>query len=332
MDSKVPSMVEQAASIDEKRYMGYHQLQINATTKKISIAVEKLGWIYGSTNEDVITGFKIHCLGWHSVFCTPENAAFMGFAPTDSRDILIQRKRWATGLLEMFVSKLCPFLGVHRKIMVRQRMMYAYFNLRGIWSVATLCYALLPAFCLFSGKSFLPGISKPPFAIAFALFVSSYGFKLWEFLGVGGSTEEWWNNQKMWLIVCLSSWLFGAFEVLKKLTGVSETVFVVTPKGSADEDESGKGDFKFDSSSLFVPPTIVLFINLIAIVVRLVAGNYEIISHELSAEYLCSVWVVINLWSFVKGLVRKGNRGIPWTVLIKSAALTLLLCIIFAHI
>jgi cellulose synthase/poly-beta-1,6-N-acetylglucosamine synthase-like glycosyltransferase len=279
-----------------------------------------------------MTGFKVHCLGWHSVLCVPEQPAFLGSAPANAPDSLLQQKRWATGLLEIFVSNVCPFLNIHRNITVRQRMLYAYFNLWGIWSVATFCYAILPAFCLLSGKSFFPGISEPAFAIAVALFVSTYGFKLWEFLHIGSSIREWWNNQRMWLIHCLSPWIFAVFNVLTKLIGVSETVFVVTPKGSGDEDDCNEGDFTFDSSSLFIPPTTVLFINLVAILlgsVRFMAGKYDISRDKLFAEFFCSVWVVINLLPFVKGLVRKGKRGIPWTVVTKSAALALLLCCIW---
>jgi hypothetical protein len=33
MDSKDPSIVEQVASTEEKRYMEHHQLQTNITTK-----------------------------------------------------------------------------------------------------------------------------------------------------------------------------------------------------------------------------------------------------------------------------------------------------------
>ena len=90
-----------------------------------------------------------------------------------------------------------------------------------------------------------------------------------------------------------------------------------------------EGDFTFDSSALFIPPTIVLFINLVAIIlgsVRSMTGKYDMLRDKLYAEYLCSVWVVINLLPFLKGLVRKGKRGIPWSVVIKSAALALLLC------
>lgn len=285
--------------------------------------------MYGSTVEDVMTGFKVHSLGWHSVFCIPEQPAFLGTTPANSPDTLVQARRWATGLLEIFLSKLCPFLGIDRNIMVCQRMVYAYFNLWGFLSVATFFYAILPALCLLSGKSFLPGISEPAFAIAVALFVSVYGFTLFEFLRIGGSIREWWNNQSMWLIQYLSPFLLGTFDVLMKLLRVSETVFVVTPKGTGDEDDACESDFTFDSSSLFIIPTTVLFINLAAIVsgsVIFVSGRYHIYRDKLFAEYFCSVWVVINLWSFVKGLVRKGKRGIPWSVVMKSGALALILC------
>ncbi|KAK9284121.1 hypothetical protein L1049_023288 [Liquidambar formosana] len=42
----------------------------------------KVGWIYGSTTEDILTGMKIHARGWGSVFCTPDPPAFQGCAPS----------------------------------------------------------------------------------------------------------------------------------------------------------------------------------------------------------------------------------------------------------
>ena len=114
--------------------------------------------MYGSTVEDAMTGLKIHCLRSHSVFCIPEQPAFMATAPANVPESLVQKRRWITGLLEIFVSRLCPLLGIHRNIMIRQRMAYAYFTLWGILSVATFCYAILPAFSLLSGKSFLPAV------------------------------------------------------------------------------------------------------------------------------------------------------------------------------
>ncbi|KAH9307451.1 hypothetical protein KI387_035362, partial [Taxus chinensis] len=282
-----------------------------------------VGWMDGSTVEDVMTGLKIHCLGWHSIGFDPEEPGFMGCAPGNGPDTLVQQKRWATGLLEIFVSKLCPFLGIKRNISLRQRMVYAYFNLWAIWSLPVLCYAILPGLCLLHGKSFLPKVSEIFFPIAVALFLSVYGFQLLQYIRCGCSLREWWNNQRMWFIVCISSWLFALFDVVMKLVGLSETVFVVTPKVSDEEGKGDEGEFTFDSTPLTIVPTTLLFINTAGIIWNTVSlGGGE----GLIGEYLCSIFVVINLWPFVKGLFRKGKKGIPWSAIMKSGALSVFLC------
>ncbi|KAH9307453.1 hypothetical protein KI387_035364, partial [Taxus chinensis] len=289
---------------------------------------EVVGWLYGSTAEDILTGLKIHNLGWHSLAFDPEEPGFMGCVPGSGPDSLVQQKRWATGLLEVFVSKSCPFLGIKRSITLRQRMAYAYFNLWAICSLPVLCYAILPALCLLHGKSFLPKVSEIFFPIAVALFVSVYGFQLLQYIRCGCSLREWWNNQRMWFIVCISSWLFALFDVVKKLVGLSETVFVVTPKGSDEEGQGDEGEFTFDSTPLIIVPTTVLFISMAGVIwntVSLVGGGDDI-RERLYAEYLCSIFVIINLWPFVKGLVRKGKKGIPWSVIMKSGVLAVFLC------
>ncbi|KAL0365979.1 UNVERIFIED_CONTAM: Cellulose synthase A catalytic subunit [UDP-forming] [Sesamum radiatum] len=43
---------------------------------KISRKESKVGWIYGSVTEDILTGFKMHCHGWRSVYCIPRRPAF----------------------------------------------------------------------------------------------------------------------------------------------------------------------------------------------------------------------------------------------------------------
>ncbi|KAK8948318.1 Cellulose synthase A catalytic subunit 4 [UDP-forming] [Platanthera guangdongensis] len=46
---------------------------------------KEIGWIYGSVTEDILTGFKMHCRGWKSVYCTPRRPAFKGSAPINPR-------------------------------------------------------------------------------------------------------------------------------------------------------------------------------------------------------------------------------------------------------
>ena len=65
----------------------------------------QLGWIYGSITEDILTGFKMHCRGWRSIYCMPKRAAFKGSAPINLSDRLNQVLRWALGSVEIFFSR-----------------------------------------------------------------------------------------------------------------------------------------------------------------------------------------------------------------------------------
>ncbi|KAG2548569.1 hypothetical protein PVAP13_9KG193600 [Panicum virgatum] len=69
---------------------------------------KEIGWIYGSVTEDILTGFKMHCRGWKSVYCTPARPAFKGSAPINLSDRLHQVLRWALGSVEIFMSRHCP--------------------------------------------------------------------------------------------------------------------------------------------------------------------------------------------------------------------------------
>uniref|UniRef100_A0A2N9IWJ2 cellulose synthase (UDP-forming) n=1 Tax=Fagus sylvatica TaxID=28930 RepID=A0A2N9IWJ2_FAGSY len=37
---------------------------------------KEIGWTYGSVTEDILTGFKMHCRGWRSIYCMPLRPAF----------------------------------------------------------------------------------------------------------------------------------------------------------------------------------------------------------------------------------------------------------------
>ncbi|RZC23930.1 Cellulose synthase A catalytic subunit 6 isoform C [Glycine soja] len=69
---------------------------------------KEVGWIYGSVTEDILTGFKMHCHGWRSVYCMPKRPAFKGSAPINLSDRLHQVLRWALGSVEIFFSRHCP--------------------------------------------------------------------------------------------------------------------------------------------------------------------------------------------------------------------------------
>ncbi|THG13570.1 hypothetical protein TEA_007833 [Camellia sinensis var. sinensis] len=89
------------------------------------VRVNKVGWMYGSTTEDVLTGHTIHGRGWKSTFCSPNPPAFHGCAPPGGPATMIQQKRWATGLLEILFTPKNPFiLTLNGKLQFRQCLAY----------------------------------------------------------------------------------------------------------------------------------------------------------------------------------------------------------------
>ncbi len=51
---------------------------------------KRVGWIYGSVTEDVVTGFRMHNRGWRSIYCVTKLDAFRGTAPINLTDRLHQ--------------------------------------------------------------------------------------------------------------------------------------------------------------------------------------------------------------------------------------------------
>lgn len=51
---------------------------------------QRVGWIYGSVTEDVVTGYRMHNRGWKSVYCVTKRDAFRGTAPINLTDRLHQ--------------------------------------------------------------------------------------------------------------------------------------------------------------------------------------------------------------------------------------------------
>ncbi|KAE8075652.1 hypothetical protein FH972_014346 [Carpinus fangiana] len=117
-------------------------------------------------------------------------------------------------------------------------------------------------------------------------------------------------------------------HLLPKLLRISETVFEVTKKDQssdvANDDDAGR--FTFDESPIFVPGTTTLLLHLTALVVSLLKLQPKAHDGHGSGlgEVLCSVWLVLCFWPFLKGLFGKGKHGIPISTICKSAALALL--------
>nr|DAD23429.1 TPA_asm: hypothetical protein HUJ06_024892 [Nelumbo nucifera] len=167
---------------------------------------ERVGWVYGSATEDVLTGLRIHSKGWRSGYCTPDPPAFLGDTPSGGPAILTQQKRWATGLLEILVSNYNPILGVIKgKLLIRQCLVYLSVIIWPLRALPELCYALLPPYCILTTTYFLPTVWEPAIFVPSALFVILNLYNLSYYLRCGLSIRSWWNNQRMTRIISATS-------------------------------------------------------------------------------------------------------------------------------
>ncbi|GJN02948.1 hypothetical protein PR202_ga20344 [Eleusine coracana subsp. coracana] len=268
---------------------------------------QEVGWVYGSLTEDILTGQRIHSAGWRSAYFDTDPPAFLGSAPTGGPASLTQYKRWTTGLFEIFLSKNNPVVSsILEHLEFRQCLGY-------------LVVYVWPA-------------SEPSFIVPLALFLMCNIYDIMEYMDCRMSARAWWNNHRMQRISSASAWILAFLTVLLKTLGLSETVFEVTRKDQSkpDASEAGAeaaadpGRFTFDSSPVFILPTALAILNIVAIAVaawRVVcfAGAAEF--GPGAGEFVCCGWMVLCFWPFVRGFVGKGSYGIPWSVILKAGML-----------
>lgn len=122
----------------------------------------QLGWIYGSITEDILTGFKMHCRGWRSIYCMPKRPAFKGSAPINLSDRLNQVLRWALGSVEIFFSHHSPLIYGYKNGNLKWLERFAYINttVYPFTSLPLLAYCTLPAICLLTGKFIMPEVRQ----------------------------------------------------------------------------------------------------------------------------------------------------------------------------
>ncbi|BAS89244.1 Os04g0429500 [Oryza sativa Japonica Group] len=294
---------------------------------------QEVGWVYGSLTEDILTGQRIHAMGWRSVLMVTEPPAFMGSAPIGGPACLTQFKRWATGQSEIIISRNNPILATMFK-RLKFRQCLAYLIVLG-WPLRApfeLCYGLLGPYCILTNQSFLPKASEDGFSVPLALFISYNTYNFMEYMACGLSARAWWNNHRMQRIISVSAWTLAFLTVLLKSLGLSETVFEVTgkDKSMSDDDDNtdgaDPGRFTFDSLPVFIPVTALAMLNIVAVTVgacRVAFGTAEGVPCAPGiGEFMCCGWLVLCFFPFVRGIVwGKGSYGIPWSVKLKASLL-----------
>ncbi|KAG8640234.1 cellulose synthase A catalytic subunit 4 [UDP-forming] isoform X2 [Manihot esculenta] len=284
---------------------------------------KEVGWIYGSITEDILTGFKMHCRGWKSIYCSPERAAFKGSAPINLSDRLHQVLRWALGSVEIFLSRHCPlWYGYGGKLKWLERLAYINTIVYPFTSIPLLAYCTVPAICLLTGKFIIPTLTNLASVWFLALFLSIIATSVLELRWSGVSIEDLWRNEQFWVIGGVSAHLFAVFQGLLKVLAGVDTNFTVTAK-AADDTEFGEL-YLFKWTTLLIPPTTLIIINMVGVV----AGVSDAINNgygswgPLFGKLFFAFWVIAHLYPFLKGLMGRQNRTptivVLWSILLAS--------------
>ncbi|KAG7014602.1 Cellulose synthase A catalytic subunit 4 [UDP-forming], partial [Cucurbita argyrosperma subsp. argyrosperma] len=283
----------------------------------------KIGWIYGSVTEDILTGFKMHCRGWKSVYCMPQRPAFKGSAPINLSDRLHQVLRWALGSVEIFLSRHCPLWYAYGgKLKWLERLAYINTIVYPFTSIPLLAYCTIPAVCLLTGKFIIPTLTNLASVWFMALFLSIIATAVLELRWSEVSIEDLWRNEQFWVIGGVSAHLFAVFQGLLKVLGGVDTNFTVTAK-AADDTEFGEL-YLFKWTTLLIPPTTLIILNMVGVV----AGVSDAINNgygswgPLFGKLFFAFWVIVHLYPFLKGLMGRQNRTptivVLWSVLLAS--------------
>ncbi|ONI26096.1 hypothetical protein PRUPE_1G003500 [Prunus persica] len=291
---------------------------------------DRIGWIYGSVTEDVVTGYRMHNRGWRSVYCITKRDAFRGTAPINLTDRLHQVLRWATGSVEIFYSRNNAFLAC-RRLKFLQRIAYLNVGIYPFTSIFLVVYCFLPALCLFTGQFIVAGLSVPFLIYLLIITICLCLLSLLEVRWSGIGLEEWWRNEQFWLIGGTSAHLVAVIQGLLKVVAGIEIHFTLTSKSTAEDEEDIYADlYVVKWTSLFLMPLTIIIINIIAMVIGISRTLYEVIPqwNKLLGGLFFSFWVLAHMYPFMKGLM--GRRGrIPTIVYVWAGLLAIIISLLW---
>ncbi|KAG8370355.1 hypothetical protein BUALT_Bualt14G0108300 [Buddleja alternifolia] len=269
---------------------------------------KEIGYSYDCLLESTFTGYLMHCKGWNSVYLYPDRPCFLGCTTIDMKDALVQLMKWASGLVQVGLSKFSPLTYGTSHMSILQSMCYGYFAFSHFFSIACLLYGIVPQLCFLYGVPLYPKVTSPWFAAFAAVFLSSISQHLYEVVSSGGSIRTMWNEQRIWMIKSVTACLFGCLDVLMKYIGLAKANFRLTNKAIDQEklERYEKGKFDFQGAKMFmIPLTMLVLINLgcfIGGVKGLISGGSV---GEMFGQGLLSFYVLVLSFPILEGLVPK---------------------------
>ncbi|RLM61825.1 hypothetical protein C2845_PM14G11720 [Panicum miliaceum] len=272
---------------------------------------DQVGFMYQSVVEDYFTGYRrFFARGWTSAYCYPARPPFLGSMPTNLNDVLVQNKRWMSGMLAVGLSSHCPLACPDLlAVSVPQAMAIAYFGFLALYAFPVLCYATLPQLCFLRGVPLFPDARW--FAAAFASSLLQH------------LVEVSVANRRLAL--------FGCVSAFQDLLGAAALDFDLTTKAS-DGSLYRKGVFDFTGcSTLLLPATTLCVLNAAA----LVGGTWKMMTRggargELFPQLFLLSYVAALNHPLLEGMfLRQDPARVPWRITALSVAFAAVLLALF---
>ncbi|XP_073136416.1 cellulose synthase-like protein D4 isoform X1 [Henckelia pumila] len=294
---------------------------------------DRVGWIYGSETEDVVTGYRMHNRGWRSVYCITKRDAFHGSAPINLTDRLHQVLRWTTGLVEIFFSRNNALLATS-KLMFLQRLAYLNVVVYPFTSFFLVVYSFLPALSLFSGYFIVQKVSVAFLMFLLIISLCLIGLAILEIKWSGIGLEEWWRNEQFWLISGTSAHLAAVVQgLLKVIAGIEISLTSTSKSAGVDNDDTYAGLYLVKWSSLMIPPIVIGMVNIIAIAVAFSRTIYQTVPQwsKFIVGAFFSFWVLAHLYPFAKGLMGRSGKT-PTIVFVWSGLIAITISLLWVAI
>ncbi|KAJ6890504.1 cellulose synthase-like protein [Populus alba x Populus x berolinensis] len=282
--------------------------------------------------EDYFTGFILHCKGKTSVFWNPSKPAFLGSSTTNLNDLLVQGTRWNSGLVEVTLSKFCPFIYGLSRMPLLQTMCYGYLALQPLYFLPLWCLATLPQLCLLNGIPIYPQVSSSWFMVFSFIFLASLLKHLEEILSTGASIQTLLNEQRVWMMKSVTAYTFGSLDAIMKCFGMREASFLPTNKVADDEQVAlyQMGKLNFQASTTILTPIITLIILNMVSFIGGVARMFIVGSwNETFGQVFLSLYILMVNYPVIEGMLLRKDKGrVPTPVTLLSLVITIfLLCL-----
>uniref|UniRef100_A0A2C9W8C2 Glycosyltransferase 2-like domain-containing protein n=1 Tax=Manihot esculenta TaxID=3983 RepID=A0A2C9W8C2_MANES len=290
---------------------------------------DEVGFTYNSVVEDFSTSLKLHCGGWKSVYLNPSRPQFLGTSPTNLNDVLIQNRRWNTGLLGIGISRFCPLIYGPSRMSFLQSVCYAQFAFLPLYCLPLCCFGIIPQLCLLGGISLYPEVSSSFFLVFAFIFTSAMVKHLYDVIFTGGSIQVMINEQRIWMMKSVTCHVYGSLDAIMKILGLREDSFLPTNKVEHDDQVLlyQRGKFYFQTSTRLLAPIVtIIILNLasffVGIIRIIVADRFE----QLFVQVFLSFHILAMNYPIIEGmLIRKDSGCIPPSVTLISVIFAMIL-------